>query len=805
MIIRKYSCKRFAGIKDKDIEFKDGLNIILGPNEAGKSTIVEGIENVLFRKTKLKNNKKDRNFKNQFMPLPNGDSIDGHIIMNYDDKDYSLKREWGEISSSELKTPNGHLIKNENEIQNELNSILKFGQGTYSALFFSKQADLKKAIDNIIKNEEETNEISSLLRKTIMELDGVSIEKLRNKIDGEIKDYFSNWDIEKNSPKNGRGISNPYKREIGKVLQSFYDKENLKLKMDMANTAEDEFKKASDALRFSEETLTELKLEKESMEELEEDVTKRLIIEPKIEKLLEDLKSLTKINEHWPQNKLRLEQLDGEIRNIDKSIEELKQEENQSKLLSEKNSLIETLNKVDNLKKDIGELKNKISEFSPITKEDLDLLEKNYNEMLKTEAMINAGIIIGQLNYFNGESPLMVTKDLDDMTPMEVDKIFKANGYIKLNYENIFELELKTGEEDFSALRQKYEEDKKNYSSILLKLNVSNIAEAKTNKDQLDLLNLKINSNKDKINNLLGNFNYDELKEKIDSFGDLNNIRSIDTIQSDISTLNEEKLDKVSENRLCQNNISNWEDKYGDISGLFKQVISITTEKENLSGELKSLKPLPKEFDSAESFRKILSETREKYDHKQEAIKELRDNYFNCEVNLPDITYEELLTDYKTAQREFNKNIEKGKRLLKIKNTFDATREKMDENSFTPVINLFSKYLEILTNGDYNFTDINDDFEISICKSNELTMPISLLSSGTYDSVALALRLSILEYILGDEKGFLVLDDCFVDLDPERKEIAIKLINKFAKNHQVIFTTCSPDTAKLLNGNLILI
>ena len=44
---------------------------------------------------------------------------------------------------------------------------------------------------------------------------------------------------------------------------------------------------------------------------------------------------------------------------------------------------------------------------------------------------------------------------------------------------------------------------------------------------------------------------------------------------------------------------------------------------------------------------------------------------------------------------------------------------------------------------------------------------------------------------------------CLVDLDPDRKEKAAELIKNFAKKHQVIFTTCSPETARLLGGNLI--
>ena len=82
-------------------------------------------------------------------------------------------------------------------------------------------------------------------------------------------------------------------------------------------------------------------------------------------------------------------------------------------------------------------------------------------------------------------------------------------------------------------------------------------------------------------------------------------------------------------------------------------------------------------------------------------------------------------------------------------------------------------------------------------------MPIDKLSAGTYDSVALALRFAIVENIYDENGGFMILDDCLVDLDPDRRDAAIEIINEFCKNNQVIFTTCSPDTADMLKGNLI--
>ena len=226
MIIKKYSCRRFAGLKDKELEFEGGLNVILGPNEAGKSTVIEGIHSVLFMKSRLM--KRDSNFRDRFMPLPDGDSIDGTLIIDDNRKEYTLKKEWGESHSAEFIKPSGDVIKNEDEIEKELNLVLGFGQGTYSTLLFAKQNDIKRAIENIVRNEEETSEVSTLLRKTIMELDGVSVEKLGNRIEDEIKECLNNWDIERNTPKNGRGISNPYKREVGKILESL-DRKSTRL------------------------------------------------------------------------------------------------------------------------------------------------------------------------------------------------------------------------------------------------------------------------------------------------------------------------------------------------------------------------------------------------------------------------------------------------------------------------------------------------------------------------------------------------------------------------------------------------
>ena len=75
-------------------------------------------------------------------------------------------------------------------------------------------------------------------------------------------------------------------------------------------------------------------------------------------------------------------------------------------------------------------------------------------------------------------------------------------------------------------------------------------------------------------------------------------------------------------------------------------------------------------------------------------------------------------------------------------------------------------------------------------------MPLDLLSAGTYDALALAFRLALLEQCFPQGGGILVLDDCLVDFDEERLQYAVSLLEDFTRRHQVIMMTCHSSIAE---------
>lgn len=802
MYIKSYESTRFAGLKDISLGFDRGVNVILGPNESGKSTIIEGIHSTLFKDIKLKrNNNLDKEFLFKFMPQPNGDFINGKVVIEYDNGEYEIYKEWGNTENIHLLTPNGTIIKNENDIKEELSKILTHGESTYSNIVFAKQRDLKRALFNIINNREITNEINDLLRRTMMELDGISIDTIQKNIEDEIDSLYKRWNREKNYPENNRGVNNPYKTGLGKILESYYNKENLKLLMERADESEKEFEDICNKIKELENKIKLLSEKKLGLEKIEDDVNNRMILDAEISSINKDLEDFSEANREWPKTEQLLEQLDEKILVLKEKRKKLNKEKDDLEKSKKREVLERKLKNIEEIQEKINYIINELSTIPIISSDDIDKLSKIQTELLTLDTTMKAGKMIGILKK-SSDKPLYISRDFREREVLDLGNPFEANGVINISYDNELEMEIKTGDLDFQELNDKYKSSKKEYNQLLHILKIDTIETGKLNLQKIKRLeNEKISLNK-QLEFILDKDTKEELEEELKELENIKVFRDLDEIHKELTEINEEELDILANKKNKTDLIIQWKEKYTDHDNLFDLVIDKKTILKDKRSKLEKLKPLPEEFTTADEFKINLILIREELNSAQGDLDKLKSYYYEAKNNLLDTSFEELREEYLHSESIFKRNIQRGEKLLEIQKVFLKTKEELSNNPMEPLAYEFARLLEIITDGKYKTGDIDEELNIKLQNLNG-EIPVELLSAGTYDSVTLALRFSLLKHIFKGKTGYVILDDCLVDLDPKRKDQSIKLINDFAKEYQVIFTTCDPETAKMLGGNII--
>ncbi len=175
MIIRSVNIKGFGKLSDEKIEFEDGLNIVYGPNESGKSTIRGFIINMLFgmKRSRGRSSKTDDFIR--FEPADGSGIYSGSIEIEDEGKSYTLMRDFYAGARKNL------LFSNDGE---DVTVDLSFGNPFFpetgrseytniSALSQNEAADNKLLAQSLARagiNEGSDAEEAELIRRSIEKL-----------------------------------------------------------------------------------------------------------------------------------------------------------------------------------------------------------------------------------------------------------------------------------------------------------------------------------------------------------------------------------------------------------------------------------------------------------------------------------------------------------------------------------------------------------------------------------------------------------------------------------------------------------
>lgn len=791
MKIKEVKTEQFAGVHDLDVKLNDGLNVIYGPNETGKTTFVNLISEILFRPAKL-SKKSDKDFYGMYFPAEGkngiaGDFSNGEISLESNThSSYTLKKEWSSsksvTSSVRLKTPGGTLA-DQNRIDSEIENVLKYGAGVYRQLLLSSQNNTEDVLRSLIDDQTTGSgdeEVINGASKAFAESDGVSIDALQDAIEQKISDIEGkHWDFEQQKPqyKSGRWGSG-----LGEILQAYYDMEDqndaldaLKNKQDAVDDAElnyqNSLQNASDANKQYED-YKKYAAAVEIMQQREENrkrFTKQLDWEQQILK-------------KWPALE---EQLQDAVR-LSKEIKDRK--------------AVDAYDNAQTIQNGLDNLNIQLKRNGDPDIEDVRRLIDLESMLDQCRNRLQGLNILANVRMMNNHDIRIVS--ISSGKPIELkDGTLHITEAVRIEIPNVMEMELASGSIDIEEVQKQIHETEISINHILQKYNIHTSDELSEIYKKAQNIRKEIDDESYNLKRYLNDSTMEELKSAYEQ---------IEKKPREIADINEE-LEQLGINNperaaaVDQELIDNYKQNYGSLGKLRNSVDTIEAELKKLDAETDE--QIPEEYrniDDPEKFLKHLEDNKKLAEEsKEDAIKSKTRVETDLDNFLGDRCAADLKDQYDAAKVKFDQLNEDLAHWKHIQQVFEEEKEKIASHPLEDLVKNFRDYLNLLTDGNIE-ADVNDPdkLNLSVYSRNNL-MDYEKLSEGTKDTVSLAFRLAVLDHLFPDGGGVMVLDDPFTDMDEKRMHAACRLVKKATEKHQIVFLTCREDIAEELGGNRI--
>jgi len=809
MKLKSIQLKPFAGILDKKVDFYPGLTVILGPNEAGKSTLLNALKSVLFTKVELTRVRFDKLMK-EYMPVKGGDTIRVSLEFQTEGKDYFLEKIWKTGSrkgSSILKSPDQGEFTIDGEVSRLIDELLPAHQGTVNNILLTWQSTLDKTMK--ILNDEDVNirpDLGAILRSSIMETDGVSVEKLRLRLDREYEDYFQHWDIEKGAPENGRGVNNPYKKGVGKILKAYYEKEGIEKDYNETCKVEIEIDEINKKIQDEEIKQNKIKDELNQYKGIKSQIQDRQQIDNDLRTIDYETKEIKKLSKEWPIKENWLsKKAEPEVKKIEGKKEKIKKEEVDARQNQENKKFRKRFKDLQQLHKKVEDAKNELSKVKKVTEEDIEELKNKKQEVKELENKIKALKLT--ISFFAKNKQVLKLKDVSEKEETlsleqgkKIEKTFR--GKLTLEHED-WKMEVQAGEGEIDSFISEKERKNKEIEDKFEKLGVSNFEKAQSINREYERLKNEVEYAKRNFTEKLGEEVYEELEEKHKQLGKEKHVRPLDKISAEQVRLELELVNLQKEKKEVEEQVKDWKERYGNHNKMISILGSKLHRQEELNNKLKNLAELPDGFDDYISFYDYIDRLNDNDRILQEEISILREQKIITENQKPNQSSEELNIQLGESEQNFKRILLEGKAVAHIKEKASDLLGKMDIKTYEGFQSKFEKYFIHMSGKSFSKVEMEQDLPEKLIKHDGSELTYNLLSFGTKDTFSLALRLTMAEYFLRDKSGFLILDDPLVDMDLDRQALAAEQIKEFAKHKQVIFLTCHPQTAEMLSDKCI--
>lgn len=804
MILTKVTLKPFAGLTDRTVELKTGLNVIVGPNEAGKSTIFNAIQAVLFTPIRLTKRDFQKNVL-RFLPVGGGDTIHVQLEFKKNDQNYILSKTWGATRQAVLTLPDGSVITEESEIHNTLLRLLPATEGTFKSVLMTYQTGLNKTIDDLRRDPGALQSLGDLLRKSFLETEGISVEKFKQKVEEHFDAYFLRWDRDKNYPEKNRGIENPYRGKIGLILQAFYEKEDLKRKLRDARLFDDRMDELNQQINQCTERITNLEDYVQKNKKAVEDARERRVVEAQLETINSRVAKLKEVNQNWPVLESRISEIRGKLPAFQEKLDALEKELGEAKRYSQHKELQERFERVCGLKKKLEQAEKELRLTTKLTRDELELIQQAVNKVESLKTSLKSGQLwlrfLAEKDY-----DLTYQKDLDAESRRTVHKgepfELEAGGRITLTHAD-WMMEVRSGEGNFEQISEALREAENQRKELFERHAIADLQTAKKINQEYEEKEQTFRTIKQQYQQELGEDRFEDLESAVENLKVKKPSRSLEEILQEKVNIERELSEMKDDLKKNERIVEEYEIEYETPDGLLSRLSEELNNQKNLQQKLDRLAPLPEDVTNVEAFIRYYSTKEEELEKLKKTKTGLLLERAQLENQAPEISAEELEKQLGEAEAKFEQVCRKGEAVARIQELTAEILDKIDMNTYRGLTETLQEYVALLTAGRYKKVQMDESLPQGFVREDGGTLTYDLLSTGTQDVLALALRITMALHFLGEADGFVIMDDPLVDLDPERQRRAAQVINQFAREKQTIIFTCHPSHAELLSGHRI--
>ncbi len=764
MKLNKIYISAFGGLKDFTLELNDGLNVIYGNNEDGKSTVAAFIKSMFYGTGRSTKNIAD-SIRLKYTPWDNS-TMAGRIYFEHQNKRYCLEKEFRKSDSTDRITLTD--LDSGKEVQTSEN----IGQQFFGLSAAAFERSLFIGNGDFIKDDTAAGEINGKLSNIALTgSEDVSYKQIDKTIEDARNKLIS---------KSGR--SGSYNED----LQSLEILNARLIKADADAKEKSQLNTAAQEMRAEYENIYKKYTELKSIIDREQDIKNR-------EKLVEFL-----------DTKRRLDKLNASLTLDDGTIIN---ENFTGKLEFGLNRCISAAERCEQLKEDVANIKAAIDlhNTSPKdTKEQIDNLTTEVDALCDKKEKYDTEEAKLELTVTELKQKLEVAQNKKAVINpifLILSIIIAAGGGVAGYFTSPVVAAVLIG-----------------VAAVLLTLSFiirpKNTTAIATAQNELADANNKFAESKATKNKLQEQIN--------DITARINTLNSV--LQAD-NTIKQQKLDDLAKKsealQIEQDKLnSSTSDLLSLLSG-FDGVDSIEKAQEKLQ-ELKqkttSQKEIKLQLKTASQYLGNID-----YADAETKLASMQDNVANnvdfdavktefdliCEklsTKKDELTKiaTELTTSFKNSEnpeelkREINLLQEKVDSKKAFCDAADIARTVLEE-SFYELRRGYGSELEKathdifarLTDGKYKSVNVTDALDLSVEKSDVFgTHEIGFLSLGTTHQAYLSLRLAIASLISGDSTLPIFLDDSLSQYDDTRTERAITFLKEFCQNGQGILFTC---------------